>query len=69
VERDKKKEILVQFIKAAEIAKATRRFNANQEIHDLNKLMNDKMGVNLLSNPSALLGECAVQGCPEKAIE
>jgi len=68
-----KENILVQFISEQEVAKATRKFNINKERLltpiDIENLLDTKLGIQKFSNPSQLLGTCAIKTCSETAVE
>lgn len=63
----------MRFISEEEVAQATRKFNITKENvlnHiDIEELLDAKLGVQKFSNPSQLLGKCAVKNCSETAIE
>lgn len=66
----KGEKVLATFISEMEVANTTRKFrtSGNQK-DDLKNVLNPILGVQLLSNPSQLLGYCAVKDCSEKAVE
>lgn len=66
----KGEKVLATFISEKEVANATRKFSTSgNQKDDLTNSLNPVLGVQLLSNPSQLLGECAVKDCPVKAVE
>lgn len=66
----KGEKVLATFISEMEVAKATRKFRISEnQKDDLNNVLNPKIGVQLLSNPSQLLNHCAIKNCSEKAVE
>ena len=69
-----KEKILIAFISEQEVAQATRKFriSSDKEIFspkEISKLLEAPLGIQKLSNPSQLLGDCAVKVCTERAVE
>jgi hypothetical protein len=64
----------MQFISEQEVAQTTRKFRISEEKKpqtpwEVAQLIDSPLGVQKFSNPSQLLGTCAVESCDETAVE